>query len=699
MFINLIKKENKMKKKHLYIISSVLVLFLFAFGIIGDPNADMSPNIKETINTQMDTIPPAGFPYPTQFNFNYASIPGMNAGTVGAMFFNGKYYFNRWNGTWVYRYNNNGPGGGPGTLADSLPYVGSLRDLTTDGTFIYGGNSTTTVHRLDPNTMTSLKTFTLTGGQARALAWDPNRKGFWNSGFSGNILFHDTNGVLVTQITSTLTGKYGLGFDSTSTPGQAFLWVWNQGNPATTNSLVKYNIATGALVSTYTFNLTGTSIGIAGGMEVISNAIPGTLSIMCNWQNFALTSYKLADLGPPVPSGTWTEQTSGLTTALYSVSAVDDNVAWASGASGKVLRTTNKGASWTSVGGNIPTTAALYNIFGWDANTALTITSPSAGGSVTIYKTSNGGTNWTSVYTLTAAGAFGDAVWMTSASNAFYYGDPVSGNWHLLKSTDGGNTWSTWATVATGAAGWNNGMFINGNNVYLGGNSSYMMYSSNLGVNWSQQTTPTANSYTMWFNDANNGISGDAGLFKTTNGGTNWATLPSTLAANLSGVCGAANSWWVTGQNTNVLYSSNGGTNWATQYTATTGNFYHLTKSRAGATIWGVRSNGGISRYGQPIIGITPGGITIPNNYELSQNYPNPFNPVTKINFAIPKAGLVTLKVYDVVGREITTLVNEFKNAGTYIVDFDASKLASGVYFYKIEINGFKDLKKMMVIK
>ncbi len=87
------------------------------------------------------------------------------------------------------------------------------------------------------------------------------------------------------------------------------------------------------------------------------------------------------------------------------------------------------------------------------------------------------------------------------------------------------------------------------------------------------------------------------------------------------------------------------------------------------------------------------------DKYSLSQNYPNPFNPTTKINFAIPKQGLVTLKVYDVLGREVANLVNEVKTAGNYIVDFDASYLASGVYFYKLEVNGFSDVKRLVLIK
>ena len=98
-------------------------------------------------------------------------------------------------------------------------------------------------------------------------------------------------------------------------------------------------------------------------------------------------------------------------------------------------------------------------------------------------------------------------------------------------------------------------------------------------------------------------------------------------------------------------------------------------------------------------VGVNPSGATVPNVYSLSQNYPNPFNPSTKINFAIPKQGLVTLKIYDVLGREVRTLVNEVKSAGSYTVDFNASEFSSGVYFYRIQANDFIDVKRMLLVK
>jgi len=410
-----------------------------------------------------------------------------------------------------------------------------------------------------------------------------------------------------------------------------------------------------------------------------------------------------------VPTGTWTEQPSGLTTttALYSVSAVSDNIAWACGATGKVIRTTNLGSQWANVSGNIPATLDLYCIYAWDANTAI-VTGVS-GSNTSIYQTSNGGTNWTLANT---HAGFGDDVFMASATNAYFIGDPVSGAWDLLKSTNAGLNWAAWATITTTNTNgtYNNAACFNGQQVWFPpvGDANFQ-YSSNMGANWSTQTISLSQIAATWFNSSTLGIAGGAtaspGLLITTNSGTNWTTLTQTFVGTtaVAGITGASTSWWVAKQDSTIYFSSNNGTNWALQYTrpytTSAGVFYHMTKSRAGATIWAVRSDGGISRYGQPILGITPISNEIPSSFSLNQNYPNPFNPVTKISFDIPKSGLVTLKVYDVVGKEVATLVNDVKNPGNYIVNFNASALSSGVYFYKLESNGFSAVKKMMLIK
>jgi hypothetical protein len=89
----------------------------------------------------------------------------------------------------------------------------------------------------------------------------------------------------------------------------------------------------------------------------------------------------------------------------------------------------------------------------------------------------------------------------------------------------------------------------------------------------------------------------------------------------------------------------------------------------------------------------------IPSAYALEQNFPNPFNPGTTINFSIPTEGFVTLDVYNSIGQKVATLVNETKTAGTYAVNFDASDLTSGIYFYKISSGNFAETKKMILLK
>ena len=88
-----------------------------------------------------------------------------------------------------------------------------------------------------------------------------------------------------------------------------------------------------------------------------------------------------------------------------------------------------------------------------------------------------------------------------------------------------------------------------------------------------------------------------------------------------------------------------------------------------------------------------------PDDYTLSQNFPNPFNPSTTISFTIPENGLVTLKVYNILGSEVTTLVNQDLSAGSYNYNFEASNLASGIYFYELKVGNFAQIKKMNLLK
>jgi predicted acyl esterase len=88
-----------------------------------------------------------------------------------------------------------------------------------------------------------------------------------------------------------------------------------------------------------------------------------------------------------------------------------------------------------------------------------------------------------------------------------------------------------------------------------------------------------------------------------------------------------------------------------------------------------------------------------PDKFELAQNYPNPFNPATTINYSIPSAGNISLKIYDIAGREVASLVNGYMESGIHSINFNAQNLSSGIYFYKLSAPGFTEVKKMVLVK
>ncbi len=141
-------------------------------------------------------------------------------------------------------------------------------------------------------------------------------------------------------------------------------------------------------------------------------------------------------------------------------------------------------------------------------------------------------------------------------------------------------------------------------------------------------------------------------------------------------------------QNVNVMFNTTG---------LSIGSYSGVLKVNSNDPITPVKNVG--IRLIVGVVGVQNNSLGIPTQFELAQNYPNPFNPTTKINFAIPKESFVTLKIYDILGKEVTRLVNENKLPGYYNVDFNASDFASGLYFYKIEAGSFSETKRMLLVK
>ncbi|MEO8211325.1 MAG: YCF48-related protein, partial [bacterium] len=277
----------------------------------------------------------------------------------------------------------------------------------------------------------------------------------------------------------------------------------------------------------------------------------------------------------------------------------------------------------------------------------------------------------------------------------------------IYKTTNGGINWTSY----TPGAGTNNNLnsiyFIDNNTGWTVGNDSTILKTTNGGINWANQTCGTSSYfYSVHFSNNNTGwiVGTNGSILKTENEGTNWIRQIIETDIRLYSVYFTdTNTGWTVGYNSTfngtILKTVNGGTNWISQISGTSNLLFsvHFIDNNTGWTVG----------MGGTILKTTNGGTTaiqnisseIPAQYELLQNYPNPFNPTTNINFSIPENSFVTLKVFDMQGKEIASLVNENLNAGSYNFDFNAANLTSGIYFYKLTTADFSDIKKMTLLK
>ena len=246
--------------------------------------------------------------------------------------------------------------------------------------------------------------------------------------------------------------------------------------------------------------------------------------------------------------------------------------------------------------------------------------------------------------------------------------------------------------------------FTDINNGFAVGTNGIIVRTSNGGINWENSASGTSNDLTsVFFADQNKGwIVGNAGtIIRTIDGGINWEVQTSVTSDDLFSVHFInSDHGWISGENGTLLKTTDNGTSWVEQTGITRFPLYSIFFTDVN-TGWAVGAFG-------TIIKTTNGGVTfidddetadVPTEFLLYQNYPNPFNPTTNIEFRIADFGFVSLKVYDVLGNEIATLVNEEKPVGSYEVEFDASSFPSGIYFYQLRAGEFIQSKKMSLIK
>jgi hypothetical protein len=193
-------------------------------------------------------------------------------------------------------------------------------------------------------------------------------------------------------------------------------------------------------------------------------------------------------------------------------------------------------------------------------------------------------------------------------------------------------------------------------------------------------------------------------VYKTTNGAGSWINISGNLPDSpvndvLIYYPGISTSIYYAAMDIGVFFTDNYGTTWAEladglPNTVAMHLDYHQATNRLrigthGRGVWETDNPVGLISYNNEV----------PSSYSLGQNYPNPFNPVTNIRYSIISAGFVKLAVYDMLGRELKSIINENQKPGTYTAQFDASKLTSGVYFYRLETRDFVETRKMILVK
>lgn len=402
---------------------------------------------------------------------------------------------------------------------------------------------------------------------------------------------------------------------------------------------------------------------------------------------------------------------------------------------------------------SVPQTEVLHSIYSFTSFVNI------VGGDSGIFRTQDAGKTWETVYRREALEIY-DVKFIGQTGYAGGYIDTLN-NFKaiILKSTDTGATWET-CYENFGAGGISCIVMININEVYACGTFNTMspiIKTTNGGMEWIPYLTTPANAQTPWMT-LHNGM-----LYAVTHGGqpltvirnlegNNWDTVATGLELSCSRIYSNAGKLYIVGleghqYRPTLAISNDGGMSWTittfpvfgwlysldfsdneTFYvagriqesitigpvdgvvykTTDSGNSWSMFYRFPGEYFLDIKTTdnyifmagvgGSFVRFDPTVIGIHGNEFGL-DGYSLEQNYPNPFNPTTLLKYTVPKKSFVTVKIYNVMGSEIQTLINEYKEAGVHQLTFIGSKLPAGVYFYTLQAGDYSSTKKMILLK
>ena len=423
------------------------------------------------------------------------------------------------------------------------------------------------------------------------------------------------------------------------------------------------------------------------------------------------------------------------------ISMVDTLIGYAACEDYNVYKTTDGGLTWFQVTQPAVSTSDFETGAFVDANTGYVF-----GASSGAFKTTDGGTSWTP---LTTAITTVYASHFVDAMTGFIGGSSGA----LEKTTDGGTTFTP-LTSDMGTSAIYSIYMVNSNLGYLSGSTGKVRKTTDGGTTWTtvDPGTYTPTLYSIDFKDENNGmVVGSSGLtFYTNDGGATWyvenTSMSTIYGVHVEKFSTDTSAAYVCGTNSYIMKNShvivpvelasfsasvNGNNVTLSWMTATELNNRGFNVERTtGEENWTelvfIQGHGTTSEtqvysfidkdlaagtYSYRIKQIDFDGsykyynlkqdveIAAPISYALSQNYPNPFNPTTTIKYSVPVDGFVNIAVFNVLGEEVANLVNSVHKAGNYELTFDATKLASGMYIYRMESGNYVSIKKMMILK
>ena len=374
----------------------------------------------------------------------------------------------------------------------------------------------------------------------------------------------------------------------------------------------------------------------------------------------------------PTEVNSWFAADFNINSYCSSISMINPSTGYICGRYGLFFKTTNGGSTWDTSLSNNPMFATDFcnSVDFINENTGWMVGGlPIVGGYTRIWKTTNGGVNWvtqTSAFT----GPVGANIDMVNANTGY-----MTHRFGLQKTTNGGENWTMVTQPSPNPnVGYVKIKALDSLNVFTGGSTS-------------PPNPPNSQAYA------------------TSNGGLTWDSLNFPVYAG-----GFFSTDWYDNQN-GVMAATIG----AVGRTTNRGQTWHV-ENIGGYAVYSIRmvhpdtifaANG--NQFGAMIMKYTKGTVTsgftyehkVPVDYSLKQNYPNPFNPATTIEFDLPKAGNVSLKIFDISGREVAKEINGLNlNPGNYKVHFNGAGLSSGIYFYSLIVNGNNvATKKMMLIK